>query len=81
MATRCYGNEAIDSTRTRELDAIILRDREGNWRWAGLVRGSRPRVAVPGAASSTPGGFVAPAHPAHDTAWAPRAPVARDLNP
>ena len=36
MTTRLYGQAAIDHVRTHELDDILVRDAEGNWRWTGL---------------------------------------------
>ena len=37
MSTRLYGHEAIDYVRARELDDILVRDAEGDWRWTGLA--------------------------------------------
>jgi hypothetical protein len=36
MTTRLYGYAAIEYVRTNELDDILVRDTEGNWRWTGL---------------------------------------------
>jgi len=36
MSTRLYGQEAIDAARAQEADDILVRNANGEWRWASL---------------------------------------------